>query len=90
MNLRLRADAEQALRALAAKTGQSQQEMIREAVDRYLGLTPEPAAPRSATEAMIAARAVLPVRTAYRELDRLVPLPDGTTTAALLDRDERS
>lgn len=87
-NLRLRPEAEDAVRAAAARTGRSQQELIREAVDRYLGLS-EAAAPRSETEAVIAAHGALPARTAYRELDALVALPAGTTTRDLLERDER-
>ena len=88
-NLRLRAVAEQALREEAARTGRSQQDLIRVAVDRYLRLE-APAAPRTAVEALLAGGTVLPARAAYRELDRLIPLPEGSTTTSLLDRDERS
>jgi hypothetical protein len=37
-NLRLRPDAEAALRAEAERSGRSQQEILRDAVDRYLDL----------------------------------------------------
>ena len=87
-NLRLRPEAEDAVRARAAQTGRSQQELIRAAIDHYLGLN-EVAAPRSAAEVMLATQRVLPARTAYRELDKMAVLPEGTGTEALLDREER-
>ena len=87
-NLRLRPEAEEAVRARAASTGRSQQEIIREALDRYLGLS-QTAAPRSAAEVMMTAQGVLPVRTAYRELDELAVLQHGANTIDLLDREER-
>lgn len=87
-NLRLRPDAEQALRAAAARTGRSQQDLVRAAVDRYLGLdTARPVA--TETDALLATAAVLPARAAYRELDQLLELPAGTDSLSLLDRDER-
>lgn len=87
-NLRLGPEAEQALRAEAARTGRSQQELLREAVDRYLGLGP--AAPAlTAREALVAREGVLPARSPYRELDTLKPLPHGTSSTDLLDRDDR-
>lgn len=87
-NLRLRPEAEEAVRVEAERTGRSQQELIREAVDRYLG-TGRPDRPTSEPERLVAAGAVLPARTSYRELDGLVPLPKGASTQDLLDRDDR-
>jgi len=87
-NLRLRPAAEEAVRAEAARTGRSQQELIRHAVDRYLGLD-EPVTPRSDAEALLAAGAVLPARSAFRVAAELIDLPAGVETLALLDRDER-
>ncbi|WGW12153.1 ribbon-helix-helix protein, CopG family [Saxibacter everestensis] len=87
-NLRLRPDAEEALRARAAASGESQQELIRQAVDRYLGLR-EAAAPESPVEVAMTVLGVLPARTKFRELDELVRLPEGTNTVDLLERDER-
>ncbi len=87
-NLRLRSDAQEALRTQAATTGRSQQELIREAVDRYLGLAPEPV-PRTAEGALLASGAVLAARTDFRESDKLLPMPKGLSTLRLLDRDER-
>lgn len=40
-NLRLRDDAIQALREASERSGRSQQDLIREAIDRYLGLVDE-------------------------------------------------
>lgn len=87
-NLRLRADAERAVREHAARTGKSQQELIREAVDRYLGLERQPPV-AGVAEAMVASGIVLPARTTYRELDQLIALPGATTTEGLLGRDEQ-
>lgn len=89
-NLRLRPEAEEAVRAEAERTGRSQQELIREAVDRYLGLTSGPSPLRSVSETLIATQTVLPARSPYRELDELIRLPEGTSTLDLLDRDDRS
>ena len=87
-NLRLRPEAEQALRAAAARTGQSQQGLIREAVDRYLGLD-KATAPQSDSAALIAAGIVRPARSQFRRADELISLPAGVTTLDLLDRDDR-
>lgn len=89
-NLRLRADAEKALRDRAADTGRSQQQLIREAVDQYLGLR-LPTVPRTDAEALIADGQVLPPRSAFRELSdaELTRLPDGVRSEDLLDRDDR-
>lgn len=87
-NLRLRPDAEEAVRLRAARTGRSQQALIREAVDRYLGLSESPVN-RSEAEAMVATRGVLPARSDYQELDDLIRLRGGGDTNDLLGRDER-
>jgi len=87
-NLRLRPDAEEAVRAEAQRSGRSQQQVIRDAVDRYLALTPD-AAPTSDLDALIAAGAVRPPRTPYRKARKRISLPTGVTTAELLDREDR-
>lgn len=87
-NLRLRPDAEEALRAQAAEVGRSQQELIREAVDRYLGLGSDPV-PRTGQGALLASGAVLPARTAFRESDHLLQLHEGFSTLRMLDREDR-
>jgi len=84
----LRPEAEHALRDRAACTGQSQQELIRAAVDRYLDLGAADV-PESESERLVAAGSVLPARTPYRQREELVSLPPGASTAELLNRDER-
>lgn len=87
-NLRLRPDAEEALRTQAAAVGRSQQELIREAVDRYLGLVSAPV-PRTVEGALLASGAVLPARNDFRESGQLLPLREGVTTLQMLDREDR-
>jgi hypothetical protein len=87
MNLRLRPDAEEALRAEAERTHRSQQEVLRDAVDRYLGLGPSDTAP--AEDELIRSGRVRRPRSPYR---RVVPAQDAASdvpTEVLLDRDDR-
>nr|MDT0664218.1 hypothetical protein [Micromonospora sp. DSM 115978] len=87
MNLRLNADAEIALRARSEQTGRSQQEIVREAVDRYLNtayVEPPPVRDR-----LIESGTLLPPRTPYRRTTPSLTLPEGVTTLDLLDRDDR-
>jgi hypothetical protein len=86
-NLRLRPDAEEAVRAEARRSGRSQQEVIREAVDRYLGLAPRTAA--NEPDRLLASGAVHPPRVPYRQPRRRLTLPRGAATADLLDRSDR-
>ena len=95
-NLRLRPDAEAALRAEAERSGRSQQEILRDAVDRYLDLaggdpTGGDAAGGDPTggDALLRSGALLPPRTRYRRVMPTTTLPAGTTSLELLDRDER-
>jgi Ribbon-helix-helix protein, copG family len=87
-NLRLRSDAQKALRTHAAATGRSQQELIREAVDRYLGLTPNPVS-RTQAGGLLASGAVLAARADFRDSTDLLSLPEGLSTLQLLERDDR-
>ena len=87
-NLRLGADAEEALRREAERTGRSQQELIREAVDRYLGLAGN-RPPTSDRDVVVTSGLALPARRAYEELEELVRLPTALTTIELLGRDDR-
>jgi len=82
VNLRLSDDAAAALRAASRRTGRSQQELLREAVDRYLGLE----RPATAREQAIASGLVRPP-TEFRDFEPTVQLRAGVTTADLLDRD---
>ncbi|SDT44294.1 ribbon-helix-helix protein, CopG family [Jiangella sp. DSM 45060] len=98
-NLRLRPEAVAALRAEAERSGRSQQDVLRAAVDSYLGidtgLGAEPVHRREAPEGageleqLVAARMVRPPRTPYRRPSRRLTLPSGVTSAELLDRDDR-
>jgi hypothetical protein len=82
-NLRLSPDAAVALRDAARKSGRSQQELLREAVDRYLGLTRE----GGARDQAVAAGLVRPP-TPFRDTKPAVQLRRGVSSLGLLDRDE--
>jgi len=82
-NLRLSEQAVAALRAAAQRTGRSQQDLIREAVDRYLGLTPATTARERAIEA-----GLVKPPTPFRNDPPTVRLPPGVSTADLLDRED--
>ena len=82
MNLRLRDDAAEALRAEAERSGLSQQEILRRAVDAHLGIgaraasRPLPDWEEPPTQ---------PLRRATVRLN----LPDGVTSRDLIDREDR-
>ncbi|HJR91819.1 MAG TPA: hypothetical protein VJ938_05225, partial [Acidimicrobiia bacterium] len=81
-NLRLRPDAEEAVRLEAQRTGRSQQAVIREAIDRHLGL-----APRSLElkfEELVADPRLRLPRSPYRKAARRIELPAGITSSGLL------
>ena len=87
MNLRLTPELASALQAEAELTGQSQQEILREAVAAYLH---DPEDRRvSDREVARAAQVVRPARVPYRKVRPHLRLPEGTTSRDLLDRDER-
>lgn len=83
-NLRLSERTAAALREEAARRGTSQAEVIREAVDRYLGIDPE----MTDRERAIASGLVRE-GTPYRDVEPWIVLPDGMTSLDVLDRDER-
>jgi hypothetical protein len=87
-NLRLRPDAEAAVRAEAQRSGRSQQEVIRDAIDRQLGLTARTDGSRH-DEALIASGAVRPPREPFRAAATRIEPPAGVTTLDLLAREER-
>ncbi len=87
-NLRLRPDAEEAVRREAQRSGRSQQDVIRDAIDRDLGLS-SGIAKRGELDVLIAAGVVLRPRSPYRRLARRLALPEGTTSSGLLDRGDR-
>lgn len=86
-NLRLRPETETALREEAERSGRSQQELIREALDRYLGIGVRPGA--HSMDELIANGTVIRPRVPYRRPHRLLQLPDGVTSLDLLDREDR-
>lgn len=86
-NLRLRPAAEEALRAASERTGRSQQDLIRDAVDQYLDS--ERAPRQTDLDQLIAAGLVIPSRTPYRRATTTIRLPAGVTSTDLLDRDDR-
>ena len=89
-NLRLSAEAEEAVRAEARRSGRSQQEVIRAAINRYLSLMPAAdSGQQSELARLIASGAVRPPRTPYRRPRRRLRLPGGVTSADLLDRSDR-
>ncbi len=87
-NLRLRPATETALRDEAARTGRSQQDIIREALDRFLGLAAQTPL-RRPMEDLIAAGIVRPPVESFRRANRLLKLPEGVTSMDLLDREDR-
>ena len=62
--------------------------MIRDAIDRHLGLS-SPGAARSALDGLLAAGAVRRPRSPYRKPVERLAAPPGVTSADLLDRDDR-
>ena len=85
-NLRLRPDAEAALRAESERSGRSQQEILRDALDSYLDLAN---AEQPSRDALFRSSTLLPPRTSYRTVTPTTTLPTGVTGLDLLDRDER-
>lgn len=85
-NLRLLPDAEAALRAEAERSGRSQQEILRDALDRYLDRT---GGDPSTGDPLLRSGALLPPRTRYYKVTPTRTLPVGLTSLDLLDRDER-
>lgn len=88
MNLRLESDTAEAVRREAQRTGRSQQDVIREAVNRHIGLLDgEP--PRSELGVLIATGTVRAPRVPYFQVTERLQLPAGVTSSDLLDRSER-
>lgn len=87
-NLRLRGDAEDAVRAEAERTGRTQQDVIRDAIDTYLGLSSD-GRPGDALTALVSSCSVRAPRTALRTPSIRIELPKGLTSLDLLDRDDR-
>lgn len=82
-NLRLRDDAAEALRLASERSGRSQQNLIREAIDRYLGLVDD----QTDLDRALAQGRVRPP-TPFRDVRPSVSI-SPVTTLELLDRDDR-
>jgi hypothetical protein len=88
MNLRLSPEAEEAVRREAQRTGRSQQEVIREAIGRHLGLGAGEDS-RDELGSLISTGTVRAPRAWHRKVARRLTLPSGVTSADLLDRGDR-
>jgi len=88
MNLRLSSEAAEAVRREADRTGRSQQEVIREAIHRQLGLERGGSA-RGELSLLVSTGNVRPPRAPSRKIDKRLKLPPGVTSADLLDRGDR-
>lgn len=86
-NLRLTAEAEEALREASVRTGRSQQQIIRAAIDTALGLAGEQSLD-ALRDVELRRRGLLPARVSFTECPHPVALT-ASSTADLLDRDER-
>lgn len=91
MNLRLGPNAQEAVRREAERTGRSQQDVIRDAVDGHLGLSSTGSgAERGASYERSPSEAISRPRHPFRRSEARLALPRGVTTAELLDRDDRA
>lgn len=84
-NLRLSREAEAALRAEAERTGRSQQEILRQAIGKYLGLIPS----QPAGDPLLTSGKIAPPRVPFRDVSPRLHLESGESSFDLLDRDER-
>ena len=82
MNLRLSEEAAGALREAAQVLGRSQQQLLREAVDRFLGLNSE----TSRVELALGGWRRRPT-TEFQDVLPSIDLPKCVSTADLLDRE---
>ncbi|MGL5828844.1 MAG: ribbon-helix-helix protein, CopG family [Angustibacter sp.] len=83
-NLRLSPAAADALRTRAKETRRSQQELLREAVDQYLGLT----TPQTELDQLIRA-GIVSAPTPFIDCAPTESLPEGMSILDLLDRDSQ-
>jgi predicted transcriptional regulator len=83
-NLRLSEELADALRKAAAHSGRSQQDIVREAITKELGLT----AGRTAMQRAVDAGTV-EAPDPFVDVEPTLTLPSGTSTLDLLDREDR-
>jgi len=79
------------VRTEAERSGRSQQDVIRDAIDRQLGLTPAAAATDGfdTLDTLVASGAVRRPRRPFQRTAQRIPLPPGATTIDLIGREER-
>lgn len=82
MNLRLSDAAAAALRAAAQRTGRSQQELLREAVEQYLGLHRD-----STTREQAIQSGLVRPPAPFQDVKPGIVLPTGQSSIDLLERD---
>jgi len=82
-NLRLDGEAAAALRTAARASGRSQQDLLREAVDRFLGLGSTTSRDRAVASGLVRAPS------AFVDVEPSVQLSPGTSSLDLLERDDR-
>lgn len=83
-NLRLDERTAKALRDASVGSGKSQQQLIREALESFLGLST-----RTTDRARAISSGRVRAGTPYEEFEPFLVLPDGVTSLDLLDRDDR-
>jgi predicted DNA-binding protein len=83
-NLRLSEELAGALREAAARSGRSQQDIVREAIAKELGLTPDMTAMELAVRA-----GLVEAPDPFRDVEPTLTLPDGALSSELLDREDR-
>ncbi|MDQ2955513.1 MAG: ribbon-helix-helix domain-containing protein [Actinomycetota bacterium] len=83
-NLRLSEELAGALREEAARTGRSQQDIVREAIAKELGMT------SASTPMELAIRTgTVEAPEPFRNVEPTLTLPRGTSSLDLLDREDR-
>jgi len=82
-NLRLSEQTAAALRDAARRSGRSQQDLLREAVERFLGLGNE-----SATRDRAVSTGLVKAPSNFRDVVPNITLKRGLNTRDLLDRDD--
>ncbi|MFL6164389.1 MAG: ribbon-helix-helix protein, CopG family [Jatrophihabitantaceae bacterium] len=83
-NLRLSAELARALREAAARRGRSQQDIVREAIAKELGLASDLTAMERAVRA-----GTVEAPEPFRDVEPTLTLPRGTRSLDLLDREDR-
>lgn len=88
-NLRLSEAAAAAVREEAERSGRSQQDVIRDAVDKYLGVSSEASDSEARAKRYLAKAQPPEIPFMTVPEDRMLKLPEGVTSLDLLDREDR-